>query len=344
MKTWIGLIAIALIAAQPAHAADSGAYAVTGKFQLGGVGGWDDLNVDAEHHLLYLSRADRVWVVDTASGARVAEILDTPGVHGIALAPELGRGFISCGKANLVKVFDLKTNQVIDSIPTGQGPDAILYDAGTQRVFVFNGHGKSASVIDAKTNAVIGTIALGGKPEFARADGLGHVYVNIEDTSELLALDAQALKILSRWPLAPCQEPSGLAFDVAHRRLFPVCSNRLMQVVNADSGKIVSTLPIGEGVDGAAFDPGSGRVFSSNGDGTLTVVDEKDPDHYSVAQTLPTQAGARTVTLDAVTHRLYLPTALRGPVPAATTAEPRLRAPIVPDTFVVLVVEPQKQP
>ncbi|MGH8456688.1 MAG: YncE family protein, partial [Stenotrophobium sp.] len=316
MNQWIAPMAVTMLMASPAYAAGAPApYQVAARFQLGGDGGWDYLTADPAQHLLYLSRASRVWVVNAQTGVLKAEIPDTPGVHGIALAPELSRGYISCGKANLVKVFDLKTNAVTASIPVGQEPDAILYDAATQRVFAFDGHGKTATVIDAKTNAVVGTIAMGGKPEFARADGQGHVYVNIEDRSELLAIDARTLKPIARWPLAPCTEPSGLAIDAAHRRLFPVCHNRTMLAVNADSGKIVAVMPIGSGVDGADFDPAGGMLYSANGEGTLTIVHESDPDHYSLVQTLQTQAGARTVVVDTATHRIYMPTAQRGPAP-----------------------------
>jgi DNA-binding beta-propeller fold protein YncE len=313
-------------------------YQVLSHLALGGKGGWDYLSVDAATHLLYLSRADHVAVVDTATGKDIGDIADTPGVHGIALAPELNRGFISAGKADAVKVFDLKTRAVLGSLPTGAGPDAIVYEPVTQRVFAFNGHGHSITAIDAKTLAPLATIALNGKPEEARPDGRGLVVFNIEDTGELATLDAKALSLKSRWPLPQCESPSGLAVDAAHRRSFSACDNQTLVVFDIDAGKRVASLPIGKGVDGAEFDPASQDIYSSNGEGTLTVIHENGPDDYAVTQTLPTQHGARTIALDAVTHRLYLPTAELGPAPPATADNPRPRPAIMDGTFSVLVV------
>jgi YVTN family beta-propeller protein len=313
---------------------------VVSRLPLGGDGGWDYLTADAANHLLYLSRADHVAVIDTASGKAVGEIGDTPGVHGIALAPELGRGFISAGKANQVKVFDLNSRKVLASIDVGSKPDAILYEPLSQRVFSFNGHSSDASVIDAKTNTVIATIALGGAPEFARTDGQGRIYVNLEDKNQLVSLDAKNAKLLSRWPLPSCDGPTGLALDAEHRRSFSVCANAVMTILDVDSGKLVTSLPIGKGVDGADFDAKSQMVFSANGEGTLTIVHETDPDHFQTVQTLTTQAGARTVVIDSASHRIYLPTASFGPVqPSLLDAHPK--APILPGTFVVLAVAPQ---
>lgn len=332
------LILIALCcAALPAHAA-APQYRVADHLKLGGEGRWDLLAVDAAAHLLYLSRSDHVEIVDTSSGKDAAIIADTQGVHGIALAPELNRGYISCGKSDQVKVFDLKSRAVLATVPTGGNPDAILYEPVTQRVFAFNGQGKSATVIDARTNAVVATLPLGGKPELARADGKGLVLLNIEDTAELVTLDAKAATLKSRWPLPHCEEPSGLAFDAAHRRSFSTCANQVLVVLDADSGKPVASLPIGKGVDGAEFDPATQNVFSANGEGNLTVVHEVSPDKYEVQQTLETQRGARTIALDSATHRLYLPTAEFGPAPAASAENPRPRPTVVSGTFVVLVV------
>ena len=314
-------------------------YQVTQRLPIGGDGGWDYPSVDAESHLLYLSRADHVSVVDSASGQEVGVIADTPGVHGIAVAPELGRGFISCGKADAVKVFDLKTRAVLATIPTGAGPDAILYEPKTQRVFSFNGHGGNATVIDARTNAVVATIALGGKPEFARADDHGKVYVNIEDTAELVMLDAASATLKSRWPLPHCEEPSGLAFDAAHHRSFSTCGNQVLAVLNTDTGKPVASVPIGKGVDGAEFDPATQNIYSANGEGSVTVIHEQAPDRYQVTQTVPTQRGARTIALDNATHRLYLPTADFGPAPPASADNQHPRPTIVSGSFVVLVLD-----
>jgi len=293
------------------HAADAATgYKVSGKIPVTGEGGWDYLVVDAEARRLHLSNSTHVVVFDVDSHAVVGDIPDTQGVHGIALATELGRGFVSNGRANTVTIFDLKTLKTIGTVPTGTNPDAILYDAVTKRVFAFNGRSKDATVIDAAAGTVLGTIAVGGKPEFAAADGKGSVYVNVEDTSELLHIDASKMTVLHRWPLAPCKEPSGLAMDTKARRLFAVCDNEMMAVVDADSGKVVAAPKIGEGPDAAAFDPGTNLVFSSNGEtGTLTVVHEDAPDKYSVAENVPTKKGARTMALDLKTHSLYLPAA-----------------------------------
>jgi len=223
-------------------------------------------------------------------------------------------------------------------VKTGENPDAILYDRASGRVFTFNGRSGDATAFDAAHGTVAGTIPLGGKPEFAVADGKGRVYVNIEDKSEIVALDTKALEVKSRWPLEPCEEPSGLAFDSAHGRLFTVCSNRLMAVVDATTGRVVTTLPIGGGVDAAAYDPATGLVFASNGEGTLTVVHEDSPDSFRVVENVPTQAGARTLALDPKTHRVFLSTAQFGPRPAPTAEVPRPRPSIVPGSFVVLVV------
>ncbi len=338
MKAILRCTMLALFAMGCVAHADAEHYKVTQRLPLPGDGGWDYPSVDPSTHLLYLSRADHVAVVDTASGKLVADIADTPGVHGIALAPELNRGYISCGKADLVKVFDLKTRAVLATVATGAGPDAILYEPATQRVFAFNGHGHSATVIDAKTNAVVATIPLGGKPEFARADDSGQVFVNIEDTAELAVLDAKTATLKSRWPLPHCEEPSGLALDAAHRRSFSTCGNQVLAVTDVDSGKPVASVPIGKGVDGAEFDPATRNVYSANGEGTLTVVHEQAPDSYQVSQTLSTQRGARTIALDGASHRLYLPTAEFGPTPPPSADQPHARPPVLSGTFVVLVV------
>jgi DNA-binding beta-propeller fold protein YncE len=319
-----------------------GGYRLAGTIAIGGEGGWDYLKVDSAAHRLYVSHATRVDVVDTESGTVVGAIPDTPGVHGIALAPELGRGFVSAGRANAVTVFDLKTLATLATIPvTGENPDAITFEPVSRRIFTFNGRTANATAIDATTNQVVGTVPLGGKPEFAVVDGTGTVFVNIEDKSLLVAFDARTLEVKARWPLAPCEEPSGLALDRAHRRLFSVCGNAMMAVMDADSGKMIATLPTGDGTDGAAFDPAAGLAFASNGEGTLTVVREETPGKYAVAGSVPTRRGARTIALDESTHRLYLPTAEFGPPPSPTADRPHPRPSIVPGTFVVLVMERQ---
>lgn len=333
--------AVALRAKTPKTKAKSShaGYHVAKKITLGGEGGWDYLNCDSQARRLYISRATRVMVLDADSGKSVGEIPDTDGVHGIALAPSLGKGFTSNGRANDVSEFDLKTLKVEQRIKTGEGPDAILFDPATSRVFTFNGHSHDSTAIDAKTGKVIATFPLDGKPEFAVSDGLGKIFVNIEDKSQLLAIDAVKLTVLSRWDLSPCQEPSGLAIDTTNRRLFSGCDNKLMAIVNADTGKVITTLPIGEGVDATAFDSERKLAFSSNGrDANLTVIHEDSPDKFSVVENVPTQKGARTMALDTKTGNVYLVTADFGATPPATAEHPRPRPAMLPNTFVLLVL------
>lgn len=313
-------------------------YRVIGKIEIGGPAAfWDYLTPDPDAHRLYVSNGTRVVVVDTASGKAIGVIPDTPGVHGIALAPRLGKGFISCGQANKVVVFDLKTLQAKSEVATGKNPDAIVYDPASGRVFTFNGASKDATAFDAKTGVVAGTIPLGGKPEFAQVDGKGGIYVNNEDTGEIIEMDAKALSVKRKWSLAPCEEPSGLAIDTKHARLFSVCGNKLMAISDIASGKLLTTLPIGEGADGVAFDPATGTAFSSNGEGTLTVVQEVKG-KYEVVQTVATKRGARTVAVDSATHRVYTPTAAFGPAPVPTDRNKRPRPPVLADTFHLLIV------
>ncbi|HKQ05814.1 MAG TPA: YncE family protein [Blastocatellia bacterium] len=312
-------------------------YHLLKRIEVGGEGGWDYLTVDSDARRLYVSHATRVVVIDLDKGSVVGEIPNTNGVHGIAIVPEVGHGFTSNGRDNNVTIFDLKTLSVTGQVKTGKNPDAIIYDPASRRVFTFNGASADTTAIDAATGTVAGTIALGGKPEFAAADGHGMVYVNIEDKSEVVAFDSKSLSVKARWPLAPGEEPSGMAMDRHTRRLFVVCSNKKMIVMNADNGRVVADLAIGQGVDGAAFDPDTKLAFSSNGEGTLTVVHEDAADKYTVVETVPTQRGARTIALDPKTHNVYVATAQFGPPPAATPERPRPRPSIVPGSFVVLV-------
>jgi YVTN family beta-propeller protein len=272
----------------------------------------------------------------------IGDIPDTPGVHGIALAPELNKGFISNGRENTVSIFDLKTLKVSEKVKlTAENPDAILYDPSTKRVFTFNGRSKDASVIDAESGKVLGTVPIGSKPEFGVADGTGTVFVNDENKGEVVVIDGKAMTVKSRWPLstatASCEEPSGLALDNKNHRLFSVCGNKKMVVMDSQSGKVVATLPTGDGTDAAGFDPGTGLAFASNGEGTLTVVHEDSPDKFSVVEDVPTAPRARTMALDPKTHKIYLVTAQFGPAPAATAEQPRPRAPMLPNSFAVLV-------
>ena len=331
------LLSILLFSTWASAAPASSGYHLLKKVVLGGDGFWDYLNVDSAARRVYISRGTHVMVVDADTYAVVGDIPDTQGVHGIAIAGDLGRGFTSNGRTNTATIFDLKTLKVLGTVPTGQGPDAIIYDPASHRVFTMNGHGESATAIDAATGTVAGTIPLGGGPEFAAADGHGHVYVNLEDKSMVVDIDSSALIVKNTWPLAPCESPSGMAFDRQHRRIFSGCHNKMMAVMDADSGKVITTVPIGQGVDANAFDPKTRFAFSSNGDGTLTVVDEDSPDKFSVVANVQTQRGARTMALDVKTHRVYLVTAEFGTAPAPTAAQPRPRPPMVPNTFTLLV-------
>jgi YVTN family beta-propeller protein len=318
-------------------AADPG-YHVIRTYKLGGEGGWDYLTLDSSSRRLYISRATHVIVIDADSGKPVGDIPDTPGVHGIALAPELGRGFISNGREGTVTIFDLQTLKLISKVKVGENPYEILYDPATKRVFTFNGKSHDSTAIDATKGTVLGTIKLEGKPEFAASDGKGEIFVNIEDKSQLDAIDPAKLEVKSRWPLAPCEEPSGLSIDREHRRLFAGCDNKMMAVVDADSGKVLATPTIGDGVDATAFDPSTGLAFASCGEGVLTVVREESPNKFSVAENVKTQEGARTLALDDKTHQVFVVTAKFGPPPAPTAEQPHPRHSILPDTFVVLVL------
>jgi hypothetical protein len=329
---WTTILAAAAVAAAP------NGYRVIGKIQIGGEGGWDYVTVDSAARRAYVSHATRVVVVDIEAGKVVGEIPDTPGVHGIAIAPKLGRGFTSNGRSNNVTIFDLKTLKSLGQAPAGQNPDSILYDEVSGRVFTFNGRSNDATAINARSGAAEGTIPLGGKPEFSVADGKGSVYVNIEDTNEIAVIDSRKLSVSKRYALTGCDAPTGLALDNAHRRLFSVCGNKVMIVSDPDAGKVVGSVPIGPGSDGAGFDPGRGLAFSSNGgDGTLTMVRETSG-KYEAAGNVTTQPGARTMTVDPVTHKVYLPAARYGPAPAATGQKKGGRPPMLPDSFVLLVV------
>jgi len=338
-RWWTPIISLSLAAL--AFAAAGPGYHVIKTYKVGGEGGWDYLTADPDAHNLYISRGTHVIVLDSETGKSVGDILDTPGVHGIALAHELGRGFTSNGREGTVTIFDLKTLAPIGSkVKAGENPDAILYDPATKRVFTFNGRSHDSTAIDAETGKVLGTIPLGGKPEFAASDGKGEIFVNIEDKSELDAIDPQKLEVKAKWPLAPCTEPSGLSIDRAHRRLFVGCDNKMMAVVDADTGKVLATPAIGEGVDATRYDPGTGLAFASCGaDGVLTVIKEESPDKFSVVEDVPTEKGARTMALDTRTHNVFTVTAKFGPRPAAPTSDnPYRRPPILPDSFVVLVL------
>ncbi len=334
-------VAAALGAADPLQntaAPGPSGYHLLKKIAIGGDGGWDYITFDSPTRRLFISRSTRVTVLDVDFGKIVGEIPNTEGVHGIALAPDLGRGFTSNGRAGTVTIFDSKTLQVIGQAQAGTNPDAIIYDPASKLVFAMNGRSQNATAIDAATGTVAGTIPLDGKPEFAAADGAGHVYVNIEDKSELQRIDSQKLAVTATWKLAPCEEPSGLAMDIANRRLFAGCGNKMMAVIDADSGKVIAGPGIGDGVDANEFDPGTRFAFASNGESaTLSVVHEDSPDKFTVVEQVPTQAHARTMALDPKTHEVFLVTADFGERPAPTPENPRPRPALIPNSFVVLV-------
>jgi DNA-binding beta-propeller fold protein YncE len=333
MRKIISLSCLFAAAAFAVFAASTG-YHVIKEIKIGGEGGWDYPEMDNASRRLYLSHGTHVAVVDPDAGKVVGDIPDTPGVHGIQIVPSLNRGFISNGRGNNVTIFDLKTLKTISQPATGENPDSIRYEPKTGRVFTFNGRSKNATAIDAKTGMVVGTIPMGGTPEFAQADDRGHVYVNIEDTSEVVEIDAAKPAVTKRYSLKPCDGPSGLAIDIKARRLFSVCGNRMMAVSDPDAGKVIATPAIGPGPDGVAFDPGTGYAMSSNGgDGTLTIVKE-NAGKWEVLENVATARGARTIALDTKTHNVYLPTAEPGP--PATTGQ--RRATFLPDSFKILIV------
>ncbi len=360
------VVAMAFAFSAPSYAAPV-EYKLKQKFTIGGDGGWDYLTYDPVGKRLFISRATRVQVVDTDKGTVIAEIANTPGVHGIALAQDQNKGYTSNGRENTVTVFDLKTLKETSRIKLPEGdnnpdailydpaskrvfsfngrsknatnnPDAILYDPTSKRVFTFNGRSKNATVIDATNDKVVSSIPLHGKPEFAAADGKGMVYVNIEDTAEIQAIDAKKATVTNSWPITGCEEPSGMAMDIKSRRIFSGCHNKVMAVFNPDTAKVVTTVPIGDGVDANGFDPGANLAFSSNGDGTLTVVHEDSADKYTVAQNAQTQRGARTMALNPNSHEIYLVTAEFEEQPPAE-GQTRPRRTMKPGSFTLLVME-----
>jgi len=311
-------------------------YQIARKIAVGGEGGWDYITVDGASSRIYASHATTAVVVDIKTGKVIGSIPDTKGIHGIALAPEINRGYTSNGRDSSVTAFDLKTLKPIAKFKvTGANPDCILYDSFAKKIYTFNGRSSNASVIDIRDNKVVATIPLSGKPEFAASDGKGKIYVNIEDKSTITVIDAKEYKVVQNWSIAPGEEPSGLALDNITHRLFSVCGNKLMVVTDAETGKVITTLPIGERCDGVTFDPGKKMVYSSNGDGTITVVQEVDANTFQVLENARSQLGARTIAVDKVTHHLYLPTAEFG-APVAGERRP----PIKPNSFVILDVEP----
>ncbi len=334
---YFNLIGAAIIACTLCNTASAQAgYHVLNTFHIPGVGGWDYIAVSPINGNVYVSHSSQVNILNQNTGDSVGVIPNTTGVHGIAFAPEFKKGFTSNGKLNTATVFDINTNVVLAQIKTGENPDAIMYDPFSKKVYICNGRSKDLSVIDPTTNEVVKTVDLGGKPETAVSDEAGNLYINIEDKSEIAVVNTKTYTVTYRWKIGSGKEPSGLAIDVKTKRLFAGCDNKLLIVMNAENGKVVKELPIGDGCDGVAFDSELKNVFSSNGEGTLTVIHEKSSKEFSVVENVPTKKGARTVAVDEKTHRLYLPTA--DFLPADPAEKEHKRPGIVPGSFQVLVV------
>jgi len=312
-------------------------YKVLNKIKIGGTGGWDYVAVDPNANRLYVSHGTVVEVVDLKENKVIGQITQLHGVHGIAVAPEFGKGFITNGQSNSVTIFDLKTLAKVGEPQTGQNPDSVCFEPKTKHIFTFNGRSSDSTAIDPKTNEVIKSFPLGGKPEECAADGTGKIFVNLEDSSEMIEIDATKPEVIRHASIAPCESPSGLAIDLKNKKLFSACSNKMMAVTDMATLKVVATPAIGAGPDGAGFDPGLGLAFSSNGaDGTLSIIKEVNG-KYETVDTVPTERGARTMTVDPKNHRVYLLAAEYGPMPESTGGR-RTRPPILPDTFHVIVV------
>ncbi len=314
--------------------AQSGSYRITHTYALGGDGSWDYVVPDPPSHRVYIARQDRIMVVDEDSGKLLGEVAGIDGAHGTAIAQSSGHGFATEGNGKSVAMFDLKTFKVLSRTPAAEDADAIVYDPPSNRVFTMNGDAHSSTVINAKTGALITNIALGGKPEYGVSAGDGKVYANLTDTNEVVEIDAKSATVSKRWPTAPCKNPVSMAIDTAHHRLFSGCRSGLMAVSDYAAGKIITTLPIGTGVDGAGYDPGSGNAFASNANGTLTVIHQDSPDQYHVLETVQTPQGSRNMGLDPTNHRLFVVAAKFGPVPAGGR-----RGPVLPGSFELLVIE-----
>lgn len=339
MKRALLLGCVLMLTACCAHPPQKQGYHQTKAIPVAGEGGWDLVTVDSDAGRVYVTHKTKLDVLDAHSGAILGEVTPLDGAHGVAIVPDLGIGFASSGNENRVIVFDLQSFAVTGRIATGKKPDTVIYDPATKRVFVFNAGSDNATVIDPARRKKIGTVKLEGAPEFAVADGKGTVFVNIEDRNELVAIDAHRRKVVRNWPLAPCDEPASLAMDHATRRLFAGCGNSLLAVVDADSGRVIATLPIGQHVDSTVFDPATREIISAAADGTLTVIHEDDADHYHVAEVVKTKPRSRTVGLDAKTHRLFVPSAEFGPAPPASPQNPKARPPVLPGTFGVLIYD-----
>ncbi|HEY1581611.1 MAG TPA: hypothetical protein VGF73_00770 [Chthoniobacterales bacterium] len=339
------LAVVSLLGWSEVEAAEMIPYRPLREIPIGGEGGWDILTIDSAAHRLYLSHSTKVVVIDLEKNVVAGEITGTPGVHGFVAIPELGRGFSTNGKESKSSLVDLTTLRTTARIATGQNPDDLVYDPDHGEVYVFNHSGGSATVINAKTAKVVGTIALGGSPEFAVVDrAAGRIYCNIEDKSGVVAIDTARHAVVARWPLAPGEEPSGIALDATHHRLFSTCHNKLMTMLDTKSGEVVATVPIGSGVDGCAFDEATQLVFASCGEGMVTIAKEETPEKLTAVQTLPTEHGARTIALDPATHRIYLPSAKFQPPPPVAPGVKPPRPVIVPGSLKLLVYGPADSP
>ena len=314
-------------------------YHVVHSYALGGDGGWDYLALDTVSHRLFIARQDRAMVVDPDNGKALGEVTGIDGAHGVAFDFASGHGFATSGRDSSVVMFDLKTLAVLGKARAAEDADGILFDPATKHVFTFNGDAQSSSVFDGASGRNIGTVDLGAKPEFGVSDGHGKVYVNLESSSEIAEIDAAGMRVIRKWSIAPCESPTGLAIDVAHHRLFSGCRNKVMAISDASAGRLVTTVPIGAGVDACRYDAGTGNAFSSNGgDGTITIVHEDALDRFTVTETVPTMPSARTMELDPKTHTLYTVGAKFGPLPAAAPGTRRRRPPMVPGSFTLLVL------
>src|SRR5262252_6535672 len=333
----LGVPAVAGIAHTALQAVGPSGYHLVKTVKLGGTGGWDYLTVDSATHRLFISRGSHFMIVDLAQGKIIGDIPDTQGAHGVALAAEFNRGYTTNGRTADSTIFDMATLKVLGDVKTDKDTDGVIYDPFTKRVFTFNGDANTSTAIDAKSGQLAGSVALGGGPEFGASDGKGHIFVNLEDKSSLVRFDAKTLKIENTWPLAPCESPSGLAIDTEHEILIVGCHNKLMAFVDGNTGKVIGTVPIGQGVDANRFDPATGYAFASCGEGSLTIAHEDSPSKFSLVEKIDTQRGARTMALDYANHNVYLVTADFGATPAPTGDNPHPRPTIVPDTFTLLV-------
>ena len=337
---WCMAVVVSLAGAEALLAQSPSVYRITHTYSVGGDGSWDYVVPDPPNHRLFIGRQNRVIVVDENDGKLLGEVTGINGAHGTAVADHTGHGFATSGNDASVVMFDLRTFKVLGRIPAAEDADAIIYDSASDRVFTFNGDAHSSTVIDPTAGKLITNIPLGGKPEYGASAGDGKVYANIVDNGEVVEIDAKKLTVTKRWSTSPAKQPVAMAIDVKHHRLFSGCRSGVMAISDYDAGKVVATAPIGAGVDGAAYDPGTGDAFASNADGTLTVIHQDDPGKYHVLENVKTAPGGRNMGLDPTTHRAFVVSAKFGPAPTESTAgNPRRRPPMIPGSFMIMVVE-----